>query len=429
MNRRIAQNIAQLSPNTLFVGIDIGKKRHQVSIMTEKANIVARFRIDNSRGGFEYLLSQASHHKESQGCQALLFGSEPAGHYWRPLAYYLESKEHSFKLVNSFSVKRFREGMDLARTKNDRRDADTIAEMLRSGRFIQTVLPYGVHAELRRSYRHYCRLRTEMTQKRNLLIAAVDSLFPEFRKAFKDILGKTATAVLRACPSPAIIRKFSAEEWESLVRSHYRGQHFKERKKVHLVYQLAQESIGIPVEGQSLFREISLLLESLTHVESRIQTLEADILFYLYQVKGHELLLPIPGIGIITAAGILAEIGDMQRFGRIKGPVKLAGINPTEKQSGDFRGRSVMTKKGQALLRSALYSAAVGLVLNNKAFREYYYSLRKREVRPLNRMKAIGAVMNKLTRVVYAILKKGEPFNAEMVYPINQQKEVVLQTA
>ena len=65
-------------------------------------------------------------------------------------------------------------------------------------------------------------------------------------------------------------------------------------------------------------------------------------------------------------------------------------------------------------------------VLNNKAFREYYYSLRKHEVRPLGRMKAIGAVMNKLTRVVYAILKKSEPFNAEMVYPINQQKEVVL---
>lgn len=429
MNRRIAQNLSQLSPNTLFVGIDVGKKAHQVSIMTEKANIVARLRIENSREGFERLIGQAGYFKENLGCQAMLFGSEPAGHYWRPLAYYLEANGFAFKLVNSFSVKRFREGMDIARIKNDRRDADAIADMLRSGRFIQTVLPYGVHAELRRSYRHYCRVRGDRTQKRNLLIAAVDSLFPEFRKAFKDILGKTATAVLRACPSPGVIRKLSIEEWESLVRSHYQGQIFRYKKKVRLVYQLAQESIGIPVEGQSLLREISLLLDSLASIESQIQLLETDILFHLYQVQGHELLLQIPGIGIITAAGILAEIGDMQRFRRIKGPVKLAGINPTEKQSGDFRGRSVMTKKGKALLRSALYSAAVGLISNNQAFREYYYSLRKREVRPLTRMKAIGAVMNKLTRVVYAILKKGEPFNAEMVYSTNQQKEVVLQTA
>jgi len=88
-----------------------------------------------------------------------------------------------------------------------------------------------------------------MTQKRNLLIATMDSIFPEFRKVFKDILGKTSTAVLRACPSPAIIRRFSAKEWESLVRSCYRGQKFKEKKKIHLVYQLARESIGIPVEG------------------------------------------------------------------------------------------------------------------------------------------------------------------------------------
>ena len=77
-----------------------------------------------------------------------------------------------------------------------------------------------------------------MSKKRNLLIAAVDSLFPEFRGAFKDILGKTSTAVLRACPSPTVIKRFSVEEWESLVRSHYQGKAFRGREKVLLVYQL-----------------------------------------------------------------------------------------------------------------------------------------------------------------------------------------------
>ena len=77
--------------------------------------------------------------KQKMGCQALLFGSEPAGHYWRPLAYYLEARNYSYKLVNSFTVKRYREGMDLALNKNGCSDADTIADMLRSGRFMQTV--------------------------------------------------------------------------------------------------------------------------------------------------------------------------------------------------------------------------------------------------------------------------------------------------
>jgi transposase len=167
----------------------VGKKKHQVSIMTEKARVVSRFRIDNSRAGFEYLLGQAFQHKNRLRCQALLFGSKPSGHCWRPLAYFLEGRGQTFRLVNSFSLKRFREGMDLARTKNDRRDADTIADMLRSGRFIHTVLPYGVHAELRRTYSHYCRLRSERARKRNLLMAAMDSLFPEFRRAFRNILG------------------------------------------------------------------------------------------------------------------------------------------------------------------------------------------------------------------------------------------------
>ena len=424
MNKRIAQNIADTPPGTLFVGIDVGRKRHQVSIMTEKAAVVARFGIDNSREGFEFLLTRAMNCKQKIGCQAFLFGSEPAGHYWRPLAYYLEGRKYSYKLVNSFSVKRYREGMDLALNKNDRSDADTIADMLRSGRFLQTVLPYGVHAELRRSYRHYCHLRTELTQKRNLLTAAVDNLFPEFRRAFKDILGKTAVATLHACASPNLIRKLSLEDWQSLVYSHYRGRCFKGKKKVWLVYHLAHESVGIPVEEQSLLREITLLLQSLAGIQHQMQTLEADILLYLHQIKGHELLLSVAGIGSITAAGILAELGDMQRFGRIKGPVKLAGINPSEKQSGEFRGKSVMTKKGKTLLRTTLYSAALTLISHNRAFQEYYRGLRNRQLRPLSGMKAIGAVMNKLLRVVYAILKKGTPFNEHLVYPVKQEEVI-----
>ena len=155
-----------------------------------------------------------------------------------------------------------------------------------------------------------------------------------------------------------------------------------------------------------------------------MQTLEADILLYLHQIKDHELLLSVAGIGSITAAGILAEIGDMQRFGRIKGPIKLAGINPSEKQSGEFRGKSVMTKKGKTLLRTALYSAALTLISHNRAFQEYYRSLRNRQLRPLSGMKAIGAVMNKLLRVVYAILKKGTPFNEHLVYPVKQEEVI-----
>lgn len=427
MKNRIARNLAEIAPGTLFVGIDVGKKKHQVSVVTEEAKVTARFRIDNSKNGFEYLLEQAFRHKGNLGCRALLFGSEPSGHYWRPLAYFLEERGQTFRLVNSFSVKRFREGMDLARTKNDRRDADTIADMLRSGRFIHTVLPHGAHAELRHNYRHYCRLRAELTRKRNSLIVAVDSLFPEFKQVFKHILGQTALAVLRACPSPAVIRKLTPDQWEDLVGAHYQGKRFQEKRRVRLVYQLAQESVGIPVEGQSLLREISFLIDDIKNINVQMETLERDMMFYLHQVKKHEALLSIQGIGLILAAGILAEIGDIDSFGGIKGPVKLAGINPSENQSSDFRGRSVMTKKGRATLRTAIYLAAVRLIRSNKAFRAYYQSLCNRELRPLSKMKAIGAVMNKLVRVVYALLKKGELFDPDMVYAGGQPKEVVLQ--
>ena len=59
MNKRIAKNLAQLKPGTLFVGIDIGKTRHVVSIMTEKAKVLDRLKVNNSKEGFQELMAQA----------------------------------------------------------------------------------------------------------------------------------------------------------------------------------------------------------------------------------------------------------------------------------------------------------------------------------------------------------------------------------
>ena len=61
---RLTKNIAQITPGTLFIGIDVGKKRHQVTIMTEEAKVVARFGIDATREGFDRLVNEALSHKE-----------------------------------------------------------------------------------------------------------------------------------------------------------------------------------------------------------------------------------------------------------------------------------------------------------------------------------------------------------------------------
>jgi len=143
-----AKRLAELKPNTLLVGIDIGKKQHACIVMDLRAKVVTRFKFSNSRRGFERLLEKVGAIRREAQADHLLFGMEPTGHYWRNLAYFLDGRGYRFRLVNPFTLKRHREGQDLSRTKNDYRDGAMVAELLRTGKFTLTRLTYGPWADL-----------------------------------------------------------------------------------------------------------------------------------------------------------------------------------------------------------------------------------------------------------------------------------------
>lgn len=113
-----AKRLREIGPNTLFVGIDIGKKKHACVIVDLRAKVLVRFKFSNSRQGFESLLEKVEATRREAEADHLLFRMEPTDHYWRNLAYFLEGQGFRFHFVNLFTLKRHREGQDLSRTKN-----------------------------------------------------------------------------------------------------------------------------------------------------------------------------------------------------------------------------------------------------------------------------------------------------------------------
>jgi putative component of membrane protein insertase Oxa1/YidC/SpoIIIJ protein YidD len=299
-----------------------------------------------------------------------------------------------------------------------------IAELLRTGKSLEPRLPQGVYADLKHTYRSYRRVRTERTRHGNLLIGMMDLLFPEYHGVFKDLTGKSSVAALRFCPVPSRIQMMSLDEWMLGVRHCFEGQRLMVAK-LREIYKLAQDSIGIPEEEESLVSDVEYLLALLAVLNNRITILERKLLELLRNINGYEHLLSIPGIGSLTAAGILAEVGNIQDFHKSKEVVKFSGVQPTEEQSSQHRGKSSMTKKGSPGLRNALYLAALNLVRCNPVFKDHYDHLVHRDKRPLSKMKALGAMMNKLLRIVYALMSKGEDFDSQKASP-QQDKEVAL---
>jgi hypothetical protein len=253
----------------------------------------------------------------------------------------------------------------------------------------------------------------DRARQKNLLRGVLDCLFPEFTQVFKDPLGLTARAVLLACPAPHKIREKTLEKFISLVREVFRGRRLKLRKLREL-HRLAQESIGIPVENQTLVLELRVILQLVEMLDHQIEEVEFLLMEQLLALEESVYLLSIKGVGLVTAAGILAEIGDISKYQNVKALTKLAGINPSQNDSSAHRGtHTPMTKKGRARLRRVVYQATLSCISHNPVFQADYRRLRERKRNPLPKMKAVGAMMNKLLRVIYALLKERRPFEEE----------------
>lgn len=128
-----------------------------------------------------------------------------------------------------------------------------------------------------------------------------------------------------------------------------------------------------------------------------------------------DLLTSIPGIGETTAAIILAEMGDWQRFKSAKQFAAFIGLSPREWTSGSsVRGRSQISRMGSARLRKAFYLPAVVAKNRNPLIQAFCERLLKRGK---HSMQVIGAAMRKLAHLAYGVLKSNQPFNPDFCLP------------
>jgi transposase len=403
-----ASKLAQVPAGYLLVGVDPHKKRHATVIIDQGAIIQRKLMFANSRAGFQEMLQKLQAEVKRSNAGGMMLAIEAGSHYWRNLVYFLEAQKIPFRLVSPFTLKRRREGEDLNRRKNDYRDAEMAAELLRTGKFMNTRLLYGAYAEVRASYQSYQRLVKENTRQINLLKSLLDGVFPEFTTVFKDLRGKTALAVLNTCVIPHCIVQLEFTSFLERVRNHFGGRALKTRMLREL-YQRAQESIGIREGAVAVAKEIQLLVQRLKLNLEQIAILVGQIRSLVDGLPESVYLLSVPGLGYLTAAGIIAGLGRIEDYANSGQLIKMAGTNPTQKESGGkSSSHTPMSKQGRADLRGGLWPAAVSILRYNTDFKAWATAKRERPAQshPLHKREVIGATINRLLRVVFALVKK-----------------------
>lgn len=421
MNYTQNQKISQVTETTLIVGVDIGSETNFARAFNWRGQELSKkvFRFSNSMEGFQSFLAYINTYTTIASAQQIIVGCEPTGHYWFNLARYLEENNIKLALVNPYHVKQIKELDDNSPKKTDLKDPKTIAKLVVDGRYSYPYLPEGIYADLREAVSSRERIVKELNAITNRIKRWLKIYFPEYLVVYKNFSAESGLTVLETVPLPQDIVQLGPEGVNQLWRD--KKLRAVGMKRALTLVEAAHNSIGLP-GGNCARMEIQLLLEDFRTKQSQLEmiteVLEEETLGVPYADK----LLAIKGVGLITVAGFLAEVGDVRRFDSPKQIQKLAGLEVKENSSGKHRGRSSISKRGRKRLRKILFQVMLPMIQNNAEFGEIYQYFTTRQKNPLKGKQAIIAAGCKLIRVFYTILKHGVDYDpgklrADMIHP------------
>ena len=406
----MATDRVPLAPDTIAVGVDLSSVGHQAVIVASDGRRLTSFRVAHSREGLGELIRRA----DPQRWQArrVVIAFEATGHLWEAVAHVLTEHRVEYVLVNPLATFRVREARQMGRDKRDITDAEQIAHLLRTGVVTRTQLETGPYLTLRRAWSAFARLREERARLKTLVTHQLYGAFPELIGVWRDIFAPGPLAVLRVGLTPFEIAELPVTEFWQRVDAMRAGRRLW-RFKVKQVHAHAQQTVALPAGGAAMMREIQCIVARADLLMAQMSQLEAEIRVMLDQLEETSYLRTMPGVGWTTMAGLLAEIGSIGKFTHGRQLVKLAGLNPSRHESGTLQGRSRISRRGRAGLRTVAYLATLAGLQHNPRLRAHYDRLRQRAVRPLATIPAMGACMTKWLLYVFAVMKRKQAFDVD----------------
>ena len=384
-----------------IVGIDIGKNHHEASIVSPEGKQIGRsLRFATTHKGADSLMRFIFKNIGNSPC---VFGMEATGHYWYPIYSFLKAKGYTIYVINPIQSDSLRK-MYIRQTKNDSIDSFLIAEVIRFGQFGTT----SMADENILAMRQLCRYRDSVISSRTeikLRIGTImEQIFPEYEKQFSSLWVSTSMGILEKYLTPENIENAPIDELFEIIKD--KSHNKLTMKKAISIREAAADTFGIKIAQDAFSFQLKQLIDRMNFLDKQIEALDCQILEYYEKFDCY--LHTIPGIGMIAAATILAEIGDISRFKNSSALVAFAGIDPTVRQSGEFNStHNHMSKRGSPYLRHAIFLAATTCSFHNSPLNAYY---KKKRDQGKHHLTATGAVARKLTTIIYAVLRDSKPY-------------------
>ena len=387
----------------LFVGIDIGKNNHVASMMDEKGKVVFKaFSFSNTTDGGNALFSKLS--SFSSDPSDFEIGMEATGHYGLSVYSFLFEKGFLLHVINPIQTDGWRKGTEIRKRKNDTIDSVLIADLIRYGQFVETRLADEDLFSLRTLTRFRTYLVESISDLKRKVVCILDQVFPEYQSIFSNIFGRTSKEILLQFPSPIDFENISSETLAKLLAQLSRQK--VGATKAEQLKAAASSSFGITFAQNSFTFQLKALIEQISFIENQVKETETEISRIMEKLKSP--ITTITGIGNVTGAAIISEIGDISKFDSPRKLVAFAGIDASVTQSGEFEAtHNVMSKRGSPYLRKAIFQSALIASFKDPVLSAYY---QKKRSEGKHHLTCVGAVSRKMCNIIYAVLKNNEPY-------------------
>ena len=398
--------------NNLYVGIDIGSRSNAVYIMRPDGEKHSCFEISNSLNGAKTLSKRIASAINSLSLSSVLIGIEATGVYGENLVYFLREDgnlspyDKKLHVLNPKQVNKFKESYnDLP--KNDPVDAFVVADALRFGRINNEVYiddyRYDALRKLTRARFYAVENRTKEKQRfMNHLFMKHSSFTQE--KVFSDTFGATAMAVYQEFDTVDELANMELSDLISFINEIGKNRFPDSEAVAKSIQAAARGSYRLPkTVNDSVNQVLAISINSIRALDKQIKALDKAIAEQIALIPNT--LTSIRGIGAVTSAGIIAEIGNVNRFRDQSALAKYAGLAWRQHQSGTFEAQNTrLIKSGNRFLKYYLCEAAFALVRCEPEFKRFY-DLKYKEVNKYQHKRALVLTARKFVRLVFRLLK------------------------
>lgn len=397
-----------------YLGIDASKGYADFALLNQQKQVVkSAIQLDDTHEGhhklYNYLSEFYSEHPEAKIYAAV----ESTGGFennWFSLLRRLNFQDRLLVArINPFGVKMHGKAA-LKRMKTDRISAENIAEYLMAHPDKIQYYHEDSFASLRRYWSTIKLLSKQKTQLINQLHALIYIAHTELVSYCRAGIPIWVLHLLYKYPTAELLAASSLDEVQQIP--------FIKTEHARRVLQHAQSSVA-SVGDLVIAQDIRILVSEIFAKNQRLAECKKT-LEQLCDIPEVRLLTSFPGIGVFSAIGLVIEIGSVSRFSSVKQLASYFGVHPVHSQSGDLRSKDHMSKKGRVVPRAILFTVAMAAIRTNPLIKSIYAQHKQKGMASLA---AIGALMHKILRIVYGMLKNNTPFDPEIDKRNSTKKE------